>query len=362
MAKRRKLEAPSAEDLTRLEAEFRGETSDRPNLAPIAQVAAEAALEAPVLPSETRLESAEIEAYRDKDARGLVLREIPIGEINPTEIFRDRTMLNQSELDELQTSIALNGLRMPIEVFALPDDPDNPRTHRFGLISGYRRLLAYSNLHDLTRKDTYARIKAIVRETQSTQQSLAAMIEENEIRADVSHYERGRVAAVAAQSGFFPTLEAAVNDLYPVASKAKRSKIRSFALIFEELGDLLEFPELLTEKQGLKIASALRDGFETPLRDALGQAVPEVPGDEWAVLEAVLRDLDGHAAPSRAKRGGRPSKRGQGGNQRTTSSGFEVKWGKEQDDYVIRVSGQQMDREILELLVDNLTHLLDKAN
>ena len=43
MAKRRKLEAPSAEDMTRIEEEFRRETPARSAVAPIAQVASEVA-------------------------------------------------------------------------------------------------------------------------------------------------------------------------------------------------------------------------------------------------------------------------------------------------------------------------------
>lgn len=107
--------------------------------------------------------------------------------------------------------------------------------------------------------------------------AFAAMIEENEIRSSLSHFERGRIAVIAAQQGAFANVEASVEALFQQASKAKRSKIRSFALIFEELGDMLAFPEALREKDGLRLATGLRDGAERALREALAAETPETP-------------------------------------------------------------------------------------
>ncbi len=363
MAKRRKLEAPSAADMTKLEEEFRGETSSTSPLAPlapIAQVAADAATQNPVQSAETRAALAQAEQFRDKDGKGLVLSEIPLEHINPIEIFRDRTVLEKEDLDELKFSIARNGQRLPIEVFPITQREGS--RYKYGLISGYRRLLALEQLCALHEGEKFGTVKAIVRTMDSTQDSLAAMIEENEVRADVSHYERGRVAALAAQSDYFANLDEAVAKLYPVASKAKRSKIRSFALIFEELGDLLEFPEFMTEKQGLKVSSALRDGAERALREALGAAVPENAADEWAALEEALTALQPADPKVTKSRGGRPRKAKTLGRSRTTRAGFEVSWGEDQGAYVIRVAGANMSRQILNDLADNVAYLLDKAD
>ena len=98
MAKRRKLEAPSADDLSRIEAEFRSEAVGRPAVAPIAQVAGDAASEAEVLGVETRAKLAEAEAYRAADEKGLVLREIPVDRIREDEFVRDRAFLDRDEL------------------------------------------------------------------------------------------------------------------------------------------------------------------------------------------------------------------------------------------------------------------------
>ena len=48
------------------------------------------------------------------------------------------------------------------------------------------------------------------------------MVEENEIRANLTHYERGRIASVAVGQGVFADIDAAVNHLFASASKAKR--------------------------------------------------------------------------------------------------------------------------------------------
>ncbi|WP_311199555.1 hypothetical protein [Phaeobacter inhibens] len=51
-----------------------------------------------------------------------------------------------------------------------------------------------------------------------------------------------------------------MDALFGAASKAKRSKVRSFAAVHEGLGDLLRYPNALSEKAGLKLAAALRSG------------------------------------------------------------------------------------------------------
>lgn len=302
MAKRRKLEAPSEEDLSRIEEEFRSETSTRSGVAPIAQVAADAASEADVLGTETRAKLAEADAFREARDKGLVLKEIPIDRIRADELVRDRAVIDRDELTELRASIIKNGLRLPIEVYELPEKTGE---HDFGLISGYRRLMAFQEALSGTGFDRFEKIKAIVRKPESSAESVAAMVEENEVRASLSHFERGRIAALSAQSGTFVNVEEAVTKLFGFASKAKRSKIRSFALIFEELGDLLEFPEALSERKGLAIAAAIRAGAEHGLREVLALKSADTPEEEWALVEPVLGGFES-SLKDRA-RGGRPT-------------------------------------------------------
>lgn len=359
MAKRRKLEAPSTEDLAQMEAEFRRETFSRnPMAAPIAQVAAETAGA-----HDPRDHGARADAARDKtdaerlraaEGRGLVLTELPLERIEAEAIVRDRMGLDPEAMKELQHSIAAQGLRLPIEVFELPTDAG--QGPRYGLLSGYRRLRAVQNLRGLTGHGKYDTIRAIVRDPQAMGGTFAAMVEENEVRAGLSHFERGRIAVIAAQQGAFPNVEAAVDAMFPVASKGKRSKIRSFALIFEELGDMLLFPDALREKDGLRIASALREGHEGTLREALAEASPENAGAEWAAMEATLDGIG--PATRKPERGGRP-KAAAPARARRLSTGIALRSGRDASGWFIRMDGSRVDADLVEAAVAALERLLE---
>jgi len=252
MAKRRKLQAPSADDLTALEEEFRRETAPKASLAaPIAQVASDTAQAADMRSAEERAEIArnrtDAERLREAEGGGRLILEIPIDEIDDATLIRDRMSLDPEEMEELKRSIAAHGLRLPIEVFERGGSGEG---RRYGLLSGYRRLRAVAELRDLWESEKYLTIRAILRDPEEMGGTFVAMVEENEVRANLSHFERGRIAVLASQEGAFVNPEAAVDALFATASKAKRSKIRSFALIFEELGDMLSFPEALREKIG----------------------------------------------------------------------------------------------------------------
>ncbi|MEL7202325.1 MAG: ParB N-terminal domain-containing protein [Pseudomonadota bacterium] len=361
MAKRRKLTAPSAEDLSKIEDEFRRETPARPSaMAPISQVAAETAEAVEVLGTETRTKLAEADAFKAAKEQGLLLLEIPLNEINADEIFRDRTVLIREELDELRDSIVTNGMRMPIEVFELPEREGGVR---YGLISGYRRLMVLRELFEFSELEKYAKVRAIVRQPKTSADRFAAVVEENEVRASLSHFERGRFAALAASHGVFSGVEDAVENLFPFASKAKRSKVRSFALIFEDMGDMLRHAEGLTEKQGLRLAAALRGGAENDLRDALASAHAESTRDEWLMMEPVIEAYeDGARDPAR---GGRPSKapKRQPGGTFTTSAGIQVAWSRDgKSGFNIHLKGRGIDTDLMEGLVAEIQHWLGRPD
>jgi ParB family chromosome partitioning protein len=360
MAKRKTLVAPSSEDLSRLEDEFRRETSGRPPLAaPIAHVAAETAAALDPRPAADRAVEARDRAdalrLRSAEEHGLVIREIPLEQIDADALVRDRMVLDADELMELQTSIAAHGLRLPIEVFETVGTGQGTPT--YGLLSGYRRLRAVQNLRGLSGQAKYATIKAMVRDPASLGGPFAAMVEENEIRSSLSHFERGRIAVIAAQQGVFPNVEAAVDGLFSQASKAKRSKIRSFALIFEELGDMLSFPDALREKDGLRLAAALREGAEARLRDGLAENAPETPADELDRLMGILDRLE--PAPQRPERGGRPT--GPRGRSTALASGVRLSSGHDGQHWFIRIEGKRVDAVLVDDLLRELERLLGRA-
>lgn len=370
MAKRRKLETPSAEDLNKIEEEFRRETAPRSGLsassvtAPIAQVAADVAAQAPVLPPEVRAEQAkqkvDAERLQDAESRGLLMADLPVIKIQEDVMVRDRAWMKEDDLTELRQSIAAGGLRLPIEVFELEHWFE--RGPRYGLISGYRRLTAVRDLLQETGDDDYRNIRAIIRPRSETHVAFAAMVEENEIRSELSHFERGRIAVIATQQGAFGTTEDAVNHLFGLASKAKRSKVRSFALIFEELGDMLTYPEALTERRGLKLAQALRQGSAEHLRGALERSGPNNGEAEWQVLEAEI-DALGAPAPD-PRKGGRPKsasavKGWKNVDTVRTGSGVTIQRKRDGDGVVFRLSGEGLDDARIDRLMDTLRLLLE---
>ncbi|WP_299632690.1 ParB N-terminal domain-containing protein [uncultured Roseobacter sp.] len=364
MAKRRKVSAPSADDLNRIEEEFRRETLNRPNaaLAPISQVSAESARSQEMADPETRAtqaqNTADADRLREAEGQGRLILNIPLEDIQADAMVRDRTVIDPADMDELKASIAAHGLRLPVEVFERSGEGQ-----AYGLLSGYRRLWAVRELGALTGDAKYKTIKALVRDPDALGGSFAAMVEENEIRTNLSHYERGRIAVVAAQQGAFASTEEAVAQLFAMASKAKRSKIRSFSVIFEELGDMLEFPENLKERDGLRLSTALRNGAEIKLRDALALAQPASAEEEWASMEPVIEAFE--VTGSDPKKGGRPKKKApkigwEGRDTVHLSSGVTLQYGSDSQGYLIRLKGRGVDRALLERALEHLQYLFDK--
>ncbi|MEM9972221.1 MAG: ParB N-terminal domain-containing protein, partial [Pseudomonadota bacterium] len=167
MAKRRRLETPTADELNRLEQEVAARPSARPSTsaAPIAQVAADAAQAWTAEDSETRAaaarDQADIRRLRQAEAEGRLLVEIPLTEIDADAMVRDRAQLDPEEMRELRDSILANGLRLPIEVYELAA----PRgSVRYGVLSGYRRLKAVQEIWHSTELPKFSAIRAIIRQ------------------------------------------------------------------------------------------------------------------------------------------------------------------------------------------------------
>ena len=361
MAKRRRLEAPGAAELADLEAGFAAKpTPDRLGLgAPIAQIAGEIARAAAPLDVDKRVsiarDSVDAEAWRLAQIEGRVISEIGLDSIDMEHMMRDRMVIDASEIDELKSSIRANGLRLPIEVVAIEGG-------RYGLISGWRRLTALQQMQEQDPEANYT-VKAFIRPPHEAGALYTAMVEENELRAQITPYERGRIAVMSARLGAFVDTEAAIETIFAAASKAKRSKIRSFALVHEELGDMLQFPTDLSERNGLRLAFALREGFGHKLRPALRGSARSGPTYEWALLEPIVSAAeaverlpdDGYV-----NRGGRPRKQFDrpDGNSESLANGITMQRVYHEDGYSIRLRGAVVDAEMVELLMGQLRRLL----
>jgi ParB family chromosome partitioning protein len=361
MAKRRRLEAPGAAELADLEAGFAAKPPpDRMGLttAPIAQIAGDIARSADPLDLQTRVsnarDSVEASAWRQAQNEGRVVSELPLDAIILDHVMRDRMVVDMAEMEELKSSIRTNGLRMPIEVVPLD-------AGQYGLISGWRRVTALQQLR--TEDPRFGTVMAFVRPTCEAGAAYTAMVEENELRAQLTPYERGRIAVMSARLGAFADTEAAIETIFATASRAKRSKIRSFAYVHEELGDMLQFPTDLSERIGLRLAHALREGFAPQLRDALRGSAQSGPTYEWALLEPIIaaaEAVERLPAPGKVNRGGRPRTQfaKPSGRQEALANGISMERVLHEDGYSIRLRGDVVDAEMVDLLMDDLRRRL----
>ena len=235
---------------------------------PIATVAGEIAGQAALAEVAGAMEAAESE--------GRLIRHIAIDRIDRQVVNRDRTHYDADEMAALEASIAERGQQMPIEVMR--------RGGRFALISGTRRLLALDRLGE-------TEVLALVRDPKDAVAAHVAMVEENEIRADLSFWERANLAVTTVNSGVFPDPRRAIDTLFARAPSSKRSKIARFVVVRKALGGTLRFPAAIPEKLGLALATAIETDpkVATRIADALRKTPPADAGAERRVLERALK-------------------------------------------------------------------------
>ncbi|MGB0662143.1 MAG: ParB/RepB/Spo0J family partition protein, partial [Mangrovicoccus sp.] len=218
--------------------------------------------------------------------------DVPLAEVSPGFLTRDRVVLDREELEALKSSMRSHGQRMPAEITKLePETIDKLGTvYRYGLISGWRRLTALNELYAETGEARFSKIRALLRPKREAAESYVAMVEENEIRVGLSYFERARLISEITSQGVFPDQNTALRKLFASASRAKRSKIGSFVELADQLGDLLHFPSEISERLGLALVARLRqEGGCEALRAGLKQAQPENSAAEIALLEKLLQ-------------------------------------------------------------------------
>ena len=159
----------------------------------------------------------------------------------------------------------------------------------YGLISGWRRLQALKALHAETGEARFATVQALVRRPETAADAYVTMVEENEIRLGLSHYERARVAALATARGVFPSEDDALRALFATASRPKRSRIRAFLDIFHALDGVpaLPRPPPRAPRPRPRRAPARRRR-PRPHRRRPRRGGPDTPEAELALLTALL--------------------------------------------------------------------------
>lgn len=307
--------------------------------APIAQVAGEASATAALAEL-----SAEMQAARDE---GRLIETLPIAAIDERHLVRDRLIQDEEEMQALMASIRARGQQTPVEVIRLPQ-PSGGLTH--GLISGWRRLSALRRLYKETGEERFATVRARVIAPADAAEAYLAMVEENEIRVNLGHYERARIAVKAMEEGVYPDARAALRGLFGSVSRSKRSKIGSFMGLVTALDDALLFPTAISEKLGLALARTLeeREGLAERLRARLLEAAPKSPEAEAKILTAALSPrFDGKGRGD--GEGPAPAPRPQVTRYDITSGLVLRHW---PDSGRIELSGDQVDERLLHQLKD----------
>lgn len=295
MAKRKRLTVPTPNapqapaeapqmDIPRVDDIPVGKTPDRAlrpaglQRAPIADVAKDAAAHAALAQVTQELTAAKRE--------GRMIQPLPLTDIQPNHLVRDRIVLDTEEMEALKTSLRARGQQTPIEVVSLPGGG-------YGLISGYRRLQALKELSE-AHSDAPQTVLALIRQPDDASDAYTAMVEENEIRVGLSYFERASIVQAAVREGVFPTETAALQGLFASASRSKRSKIKSFLPVVAHLGGALTHPTALTERMGLALASRCETdpAFVERLKDRLRKADITDAAAEQAL---IAKALDGAA-------------------------------------------------------------------
>lgn len=229
------------------------------------------------------------DAWRSAEADGLILRRLPVGDIDITALPRDRLDLSSvaaaDEMDELKTSIQAHGQREPIEVWRNGEGG-------YSLKSGWRRLEALRQLHAETGEDRFASVVArVTGDNGDRANHYIAMVEENAIRVDISFAEMANVALelVSDPATDVSSDDEAVRLLYGSLQKTKRSNIRRFVELMRELGDLLVEPQSIPKNLGADVARAIMasDELRAQLRSQLNGA--QSGPDQISIMSAALK-------------------------------------------------------------------------
>lgn len=279
MAKRKRLTPARMLDEADMPGETppltRGPLGARP---PIAEVAQDAAAMAAL--------SDVVEELTDARESGRLIQKLPLACIEADYLARDRmsdtpTVETLQDMEALIESLRSRGQQTAIEVTELGDG-------RYGLISGWRRIQALQRLYALGEGPDH--VLAVVRRPEEASDAYRAMVEENEIRSDLSFYERGRIVLKAVERGIYPDDTAALRGLFGSVPRARRSKIKSFAELARLVEGVLVYPSALSEKAGLALLKHLRadPAALDRLRRHIARTPPATAGAEAALIQKVM--------------------------------------------------------------------------
>lgn len=234
--------------------------------------------------------------------QGLIVDLIDLDAIQTSKLTRDRSADRDPELAELKESIRELGLSNPIRVEA--------GENGYELIQGFRRLSAFRELYAETGDAQFSKIPAgISAGGQGLEGLYRQMVDENLVRRDISFAEMAELAcSYAADEGTqCDTVEAAVAELYASASRQKRSYIRHFATLMQDVGSSLKFSSAIPRALGLDLEKKIssEQGATARLKARLAAQMATTVEAELEVLRSFLKEVPvkpkGEAANSASK-------------------------------------------------------------
>ncbi|MEP2922404.1 MAG: ParB/RepB/Spo0J family partition protein [Sulfitobacter sp.] len=176
---------------------------------------------------------------------GLITDLIETAKVATSKLTRDRSANVDPELEELKHSIQAVGLSNPIRVEQTDEG--------YELIQGYRRLSAFRELAEETGDPRYSRIPAaLVPRGEPMVDLYRKMVDENLVRKNLSFGEMASLALSYARD-FDVDVNEAVSTLYASAIKQKKTYIRQFARVIDDLGNALRYPEAMPRALGLDL-------------------------------------------------------------------------------------------------------------
>ena len=278
MAKRKRLSPPDPDRVSPVLETKSGYPIGAPpprSNAPISAVARETAAQAALEEVTEKVERARQE--------GRMIISVSHPQLRLNYLIRDRLPVMDDEMESLIESLRARGQQTPVEVTELSDG-------RYGLISGWRRCKALAHLYAETNDKRFAQVQAVIRHPEEASDAYLAMVEENEIRVGLSFYERALIVARTVERKVYPTEKQALQRLFASASRAKRSKIKSFLTVVSALDSALRYPQDLGERMGLQLAKAIEDRprLADDLTAALAAADVQSAAEELMILQKVL--------------------------------------------------------------------------
>ncbi len=209
---------------------------------------------------------------------------IPLCQISAHAFLRDRTAPDPAAQTDLLQSILQDDLRQPIELVEL-SEPHQGCT--YALVSGMRRLTALLEIARIKGTENTATAPATLRAPKTMVEILRDIAAENEQRAQVSMFEKGRFLNAAVAEGHIATLDAAIAQLFPSQSRIKTYRLRAAAEVAQALDGSLSTPETLSQAQIEHLATALRRG----LADLIDEVLKLYRGQTLVLQMQALKPL-----------------------------------------------------------------------